>query len=160
MAALQKITPCLFFDQEAEEAAAFYVSLFEGSSIRSVRRYPADGPFPEGRVMLVEFTLGGVACWAINGGPMFKPTEATSLVVACEDQEEIDRLWDAFSRDGGEELACGWVKDRWGFSWQITPAALQTLLSGDAESAARVMRALWAMKKIEIAGLEAARDAH
>lgn len=155
----QKIVTCLFFAHEAEQAARFYASLFPQSRIDTVRRYGPNAPMPEGTVMLVEFTLGGVPFQAINGGQGFKPSEAMSLSVGCVDQAEIDRLWAALSSDGGQELACGWVKDRWGFAWQILPATLPELLSGDAASGERVLQALWAMRKIDIAALEAARHA-
>lgn len=154
---LQKITPCLWFDRAAEEAAAFYVSLFPDSAIEAVHRYGPGAPLPEGEAMLVRFRLAGRPFQALNGGPIFKPTEANSLVVACEDQAEIDRLWEALSGEGGQAQACGWVKDRWGYSWQIVPRALPQLLEGDPAAAARVMQALWGMIKLDIAALEAAR---
>lgn len=155
MIATQKISPCLWFEKDAEEAARFYASLFPNSSIDTVRRYGAGAPMPEGTVMTVAFHLSGVAFLALNGGPMFKPTGALSLMVSCDTQEEIDRLWTGLSSNGGKELECGWVLDRWGYSWQITPTAV-TRLTEDPARAARVMQALWTMKKIDIAALEAA----
>lgn len=155
---MQKITTHLWFDTQAEEAARFYVSLFKESSIGSVSRYTeaaakASGQ-PEGSAMTVPFTLAGQEYLALNGGPMFTFTEAISLMVHCEDQEEIDHFWNAFTAEG-QESQCGWLKDKYGLSWQIVPARLGALMT-DPERAPRVMAALMQMKKIDIATLEAA----
>jgi predicted 3-demethylubiquinone-9 3-methyltransferase (glyoxalase superfamily) len=154
---MQKVTPFLWFDTQAEEAARFYVSLFKNSKLGEVTRYNAAGPGPEGSAMIVQFELDGVAMTALNGGPVFKFTEAFSLSVACEDQAEIDRLWDALC-DGGEPSQCGWLKDRYGLSWQIVPARMSELVGGaDPEKARRAMEAMLKMTKLDIAALEAAR---
>ena len=151
---MQKITPCLWFDTEAEAAARFYTSVFPNSRIVEVTRYGAAGPRPAGMVMTVSFELDGQRFTALNGGPEFKPNEAVSFDVSCETQEEVDALWAALS-DGGEEGPCGWLKDRYGVWWQIIPTVLPRLLGdSDREKAQRVMRAMLGMKKIEIAELE------
>lgn len=157
MAALQKITPFLWFDREAEEAARFYTSVFPGSRVLGVTRYGDAGPGPAGSVMTIEFELAGQRLVALNGGPMFRLTEAFSLAVACESQQEIDRYWRALTSDGGEESQCGWLKDRYGLSWQVVPAALLGML-GDEDAARRdrVVRALMPMRKLDAAALEAA----
>ncbi|MBK4347720.1 VOC family protein [Lacisediminihabitans changchengi] len=156
---MQKITPFLWFDTEAEHAASFYVSLFPDSSITHVSRYPAGGPMPEGHAFVVDFVLDGVHYSAMNAGPQFSFTEAISLYVSAETQDEIDRLWDALLADGGEPSRCGWLKDRWGLSWQVVPPVLGTLLQDpDPGRAARVMEAMMAMTKIDIAELQAAYD--
>ena len=155
---MQKITPCLWFDTEAEEAARFYTSLIPGSKIDRTTHYGSAGPRPEGMVMTVEFELGGRSFVALNGGPDFRFNEALSLQVDCEDQEEVDRLWNALS-EGGEEGPCGWLKDRYGLSWQIIPSALPRLLADpDAEKAQRVMAAMLQMGKIDVAELERAAE--
>ena len=157
---MQKLTPCLWFDTEGEEAAAFYTSVFPNSRITDVARYGSAGPRPEGTVMTVSFELDGQAFVALNGGPELAFSEAISFQVDCEDQAEVDRYWDALS-EGGEAGPCGWVKDRYGLSWQIIPRALPALLGvPDAEKAQRVMAAMLSMRKIEVAELErAAADA-
>jgi predicted 3-demethylubiquinone-9 3-methyltransferase (glyoxalase superfamily) len=148
----QKVRTCLWFDDQAEEAAAFYVSLLPDSRIESASRPKQDGP-----ALVVEFTLAGTPYQALNGGPHFAFTEAASIVVMTEDQAETDRLWDALVADGGRESQCGWLKDRYGLSWQIVPRALVRLLSDpDREAAGRAMDAMLKMRKIDIAGLEAA----
>lgn len=153
---MQKFTPCLWFDTEGEEAARLYTSVFRNSRIVDFVRFGAAGPRPEGTVMTVSFELDGQKFLALNGGPEFKFTEAISFQVSCETQAEVDAYWDALST-GGEEGQCGWLKDRFGVSWQIVPAVLPELLSDpDAERSARVTRALLTMKKIEIAALERA----
>lgn len=153
---MQKITPNLWFDDQAEEAVAFYVSLFENSKIVDVARYGEAGPGPAGSVMTVTFQLDGTEYTALNGGPHFRFTEAISLLVNCESQEEVDELWKALS-DGGEIQQCGWLKDRYGLSWQIVPTVLGELLSDpDPAKSQRVMEAMLQMKKLEIAGLEEA----
>ena len=154
---MSSISPFLWFDSEAEEAAEFYVSLFPNSSIRGVARYPKGSPMPAGSAMTVSFVLDGVEMQALNGGPQFAFTEAFSFFVQVETQEEIDRYWNALTADGGQESQCGWLKDRWGLSWQIVPANLGTLLGNpDPERAARAMQAMLGMKKLVIAELEAA----
>lgn len=157
---MPSITPCLWFDTQAEEAATFYVSLIQNSAIRSVARYSEGAPAPAGTAMMVSFVLDGMEFQALNGGPAFSFTEAISLSVRAETQDEIDRLWDALCRDGGQPGKCGWLKDRFGLSWQVVPPVLGELL-GDADSAksARVMQAMLGMSKIDIEQLRAAYDA-
>jgi predicted 3-demethylubiquinone-9 3-methyltransferase (glyoxalase superfamily) len=153
---MQKITPCLWFDTEGEEAATFYTSVFPNSRIVEVARYGSAGPRTEGTVMTVSFELDGQTFTALNGGPDFTFNEAISLEVSCEDQEEVDRLWSTLS-EGGEEGPCGWLKDRYGVSWQIIPRALPELLADpDREKSQRVMAAMLKMRKIEIDELERA----
>ena len=156
MSNLQKITPFLWFDGQAEEAVGFYTSIFKNSRIDGVTRYGDAGPGPKGSVMTIAFELEGQKFTAINGGPVFKFTEAISFVVNCETQQEVDQYWDQLSA-GGKEVQCGWVKDRYGLSWQIVPTVLITMLQDkDAERSQRVMRAMLQMVKIDIAGLEKA----
>ncbi|MFC4121949.1 VOC family protein [Nonomuraea zeae] len=156
---MQKITTYLWFDNQAEEAAAFYTSLFEDSRLLEVQRYGDAGPGPAGTAMMVAFELAGQRFIALNGGPEFKFTEAISLFVDCGSQEEVDELW-AKLTEGGEESRCGWLKDRWGLSWQIVPRVLPELLSSpDPEKAQRVMRAMLGMRKIDIKALEDAARA-
>jgi predicted 3-demethylubiquinone-9 3-methyltransferase (glyoxalase superfamily) len=156
---MPKVTPWLWFDTEGEEAAEFYTSVFPNSKIVEVTRYGSAGPRPEGTVMTVIFDLEGQRFGALNGGPQFKFNEAVSFMVECADQEEVDHYWNALS-EGGEEGPCGWLKDRYGLSWQIVPKALQELMGDpDREKAQRVMAAMLKMGKIEIAGLEAAAQA-
>ena len=153
---MQKITPFLWFDTQAEEAAKFYVSIFPKSKILNTARYGDAGPGPKGGVMTVEFELAGQRMIALNGGPQFKFTEAISLSVDCRDQKELDHYWTKPSQ-GGEESMCGWLKDRYGLSWQVNPNILGELLSSrDAKKARRVMEAMLKMKKIDIAALKAA----
>jgi predicted 3-demethylubiquinone-9 3-methyltransferase (glyoxalase superfamily) len=153
---MQKITPFLWFDTQAEEAANFYVSVFPNSRIVTVTRYGEAGPGPKGSVMTVVFELDGQRMIALNGGPQFKFTEAISLSVDCKDQAEVDRYWSKLTQ-GGKESQCGWLKDKYGLSWQINPAALGEMLSDpDPEKAKRVMEAMLTMKKIDIAALKAA----
>ena len=148
---MSKIAPCLWFDGRAEEAAAFYVSLLPDSRIDRVVRSPADNPgTPAGAVLVVDFTLAGQRFVGLNGGPQLPFTEAVSFVIDCEDQAEVDRLWDALTADGGSPVQCGWLKDRFGLSWQIVPKALPDLLSSpDRERAGRAMQAMLQMKKID-----------
>jgi predicted 3-demethylubiquinone-9 3-methyltransferase (glyoxalase superfamily) len=158
MDVMQRITPCLWFDTEAEDAADFYVSVFKNSQVVSVSRYGEAGPRAAGTVMTVDFELDGQAFIALNGGPEFPFTEAVSLQVDCETQEEVDRYWSVLS-GGGEEGPCGWLKDRYGLSWQIIPVVLTELLNDpDTAKAQRVMAAMLQMKKIDIAALEAAAE--
>ncbi len=153
---IQKITPFLWFDHQAEEAAAFYASIFPNSKIAKVVRYGATGPRPPGSAMTVEFQLQGQRFVALNGGPHFKFTEAISFVVNCETQDEVDSYWEKLSAGGGE-VACGWLKDKFGLSWQIVPTALVELLSDpDPEKSGRVMKALQTMKKLDIRALREA----
>ncbi|HET7765657.1 MAG TPA: VOC family protein [Burkholderiales bacterium] len=153
---MQKITPFLWFDTQAEEAAKFYASIFPNSKILKTARYGDAGPGPKGSVMTVEFELDGQRMIALNGGPVFRFTEAISLVVDCKDQKEVDRYWNGLLQ-GGKESQCGWLKDRYGLSWQIVPTVLARLLSDpDAKKAKRVMEAMLKMRKIDIAALEAA----
>ena len=154
---MQKITPFLWFDGQAEEAAELYTSIFPNSEILNVARYGEAGPGEAGSVMTVQFQLDGLRFTALNGGPNYKFTEAFSLAVNCETQDEVDDLWSKLTADGGEEGPCGWLKDRFGLSWQIVPTALPRLLMDpDKEKAGRVMQAMLQMKKIEIAELERA----
>jgi predicted 3-demethylubiquinone-9 3-methyltransferase (glyoxalase superfamily) len=153
---LQKITPFLWFDHEAEEAARFYTSVFANSKIGAISRYGETGPSPQGSVMTVEFELDGQKFVALNGGPAFKFTEAVSFVVNCENQQEVDEMWEKLL-DGGSEIQCGWLKDKYGLCWQIVPTVFFEMIQGeDAERKERVMRAMFQMKKFDIAGLEAA----
>jgi predicted 3-demethylubiquinone-9 3-methyltransferase (glyoxalase superfamily) len=161
---VQKITPCLWFDNQAEEAARFYVSLFRNSAIGTITRYGKEGfevhGRPDGSVMTVSFRLEGQEFIALNGGPHFKFTEAISLVVSCETQAEVDHYWDGL-REGGDERAqqCGWLKDKYGVSWQIVPAALfEMMVDADSEKSGRVMRAMLQMKKLDLASLRRAYE--
>ncbi|TMG76620.1 MAG: VOC family protein [Betaproteobacteria bacterium] len=156
---MQKITPFLWYDTQAEEAAKFYVSIFPKSKILKMAWYGDAGPGPKGSVMTVEFELAGQRMIALNGGPHFKFTEAISLSVDCKDQKEVDRYWTRLSQ-GGQESMCGWLKDKYGLSWQVNPSILGKLLSDkDAKKAQRVMEAMLKMKKIDIAALKAAAEA-
>ena len=153
---MDKITPCLWFDTEGEEAARFYTSVFPNSRVIDVARYGEAGPRPEGTVMTVSFELDGRSFVALNGGPEFTFSEAISFQVSCESQDEVDTYWSTLS-DGGEEGPCGWLKDKFGVSWQIVPTRLIELLGDpDAEKSQRVMRTMLSMKKIEIDALERA----
>ena len=155
---MQKITPFLWFDTQAEEAATFYASIFPKSKILNVARYGEAGPGPKGSVMTVEFELDGQRMIALNGGPHFKFTEAISLSVSCKDQKEVDHYWGKLSQ-GGQEAPCGWLKDKYGLSWQVNPIILGKMLSDkDAKKARRVMEAMLKMKKIDIAALKAAAE--
>lgn len=156
---MQKISPFLWFDDQAEEAASFYVSVFKNSEIRAVSRYGKGGPRPAGSAMSVSFVLDGLELQAFNGGPEFTFTEAISLFVTAETQEEIDDLWDKLKSGGGEAGRCGWLKDRYGLSWQIIPPVLYELLGDpDPDKSGRVMTAMFAMSKIDIAALRAASE--
>jgi predicted 3-demethylubiquinone-9 3-methyltransferase (glyoxalase superfamily) len=153
------ITPCLWFDTEGEEAATFYTSIFPSSRILQVARYGEAGPRPAGTVMTVSFELDGQKFLALNGGPEFRFNEAISFQVHCRSQEEVDGYWNRLS-EGGEEGPCGWLKDRYGVSWQIVPTRLEELLGDpDPESSRRVMERMLAMRKIDIAALEEAAAA-
>jgi predicted 3-demethylubiquinone-9 3-methyltransferase (glyoxalase superfamily) len=153
---MHDITPCLWFDTEAEDAATFYTSVFPDSRILHTSRYGEAGPRPAGMVMTISFELDGRRFTALNGGDQFRFNEAVSFQISCETQEQVDHLWSALS-EGGEEGPCGWLKDRFGLSWQVVPTALPRLLSDpDRARAQRAMQAMLGMKKIEIAGLEQA----
>jgi predicted 3-demethylubiquinone-9 3-methyltransferase (glyoxalase superfamily) len=153
----QSIVPNLWFDTQAEEAAAFYTSIFRNSRIANVARYTEAGPRPAGTVMTVEFELDGQRFVAINGGPQFEFSEAVSLQVMCETQEEIDYYWERLT-EGGEEGPCGWLRDRYGLSWQVTPSGMEELFAGDPERGRRAMEAMFGMRKLDIAALQAAAD--
>ena len=158
MNAQPKNIVCLMFDKDAEAAAAFYTATFPDSAVTSVSRAPDDYPSgKKGDVLIVEFTVCGIPCVGINGGPMFKHTEAFSFQIATEDQEETDRYWNAIVGNGGKESECGWCKDRWGVSWQITPRTLMDALQAGGDEAKRAFEAMMTMKKIDVAAIEAAR---
>ena len=154
-----KNTLCLWYDRTAEEAARFYAATFPDSKVGAVHRAPAD--FPSGKkgdVLTVEFTVAGIPCLGLNGGPQFKHTEAFSFQIATDDQAETDRLWNAVVSNGGQESACGWCKDKWGLSWQITPRALTDgMADPDPAVGKRVFEAMMEMKKIDVAAIEKAR---
>ena len=155
---MQKITPFLWFDNHAEEAANFYVSIFKNSKILSISRYGEAGPGPKGSAMTVMFQLDGEEFIALNGGPLFKFTEAISFVVNCETQQEVDEFWEKLSEDGGESR-CGWLKDKYGLSWQIVPTILGKLMTDpDPQKSKRVMEAMLKMEKIVIDDLKRAYD--
>jgi len=155
---IQKITPFLWFDHQAEEAANFYASIFPNSRIVKVVRYGKAGPGPAGSVMTVEFQLEGQSFVALNGGPHFKFTEAISFVVNCQTQDEVDAFWEKLSA-GGTEVQCGWLKDKFGLSWQIVPTVLPQLLNDpDPEKSQRVMKVMLTMKKLDISALKQAYE--
>jgi predicted 3-demethylubiquinone-9 3-methyltransferase (glyoxalase superfamily) len=154
---MNKISPFLWFDNQAEEAMQFYTSVFKNSKAGEVSRYGEAGPMPAGTVLTASFELEGLQFTALNGGPDFKFNEAVSFYVDCEDQAEVDYYWEQLTADGGEESMCGWLKDKFGLSWQIVPRRLMELMGDpDAEKAQRVTEAMLQMQKIDIAGLEAA----
>ena len=159
MAKPAKNTICLWYDRDAEAAARFYAATFPDSSVRAVHRAPGDFPSGnQGDVLTVEFTVVGIPCLGLNGGPAFKQTEAFSFQIATVDQAETDRYWSAIVGNGGQESACGWCKDRWGLSWQITPIALtEAITDPDPAAAERAFDAMMQMTKIDIATIEAAR---
>ena len=153
-----KNTICLWYEHDAEEAARFYAATFPESRVGAVHRAPADYPSGKaGDALTVEFTVAGIPCIGLNGGPAFPHTEAFSFQVATDNQEETDRYWNAIVGNGGKESECGWCKDRWGLSWQITPRALTDALAAGGAEAERVFKAMMPMKKIDIATIEAAR---
>ncbi|MFD1943502.1 VOC family protein [Paradevosia shaoguanensis] len=155
---MAKNTICIWYDKEAEEAARFYAELFPDSKVTAVRRAPGDNPSGKaGEVLTVEFTICGVPCIGLNGGPAFKHSEAFSFQIATDDQEETDRYWNAIVGNGGEESACGWCKDRWGLSWQITPRTLSEAMIAGGDEAKRAFDAMMKMKKIDVAAIDAAR---
>ena len=154
---MQKITPFLWFDNQAEDAMNFYVSIFKNSKVGTISRYGDAGPGPKGSVMVASFELDGMQFTALNGGPHFKFTEAISLYVNCETQDEVDYFWNKLTAGGGQPSQCGWLKDKYGLSWQIVPSALPRLLSDpDCAKANRVMQAMMQMQKIDVAKLEQA----
>jgi predicted 3-demethylubiquinone-9 3-methyltransferase (glyoxalase superfamily) len=154
----QKNTICLWFDKNAEEAARFYAATFPNSRVTAIRKAPGDFPDgKEGEVLTVEFTVFGIPCLGLNGGPAFKHSEAFSFQIATDDQEETDRYWNAIVSSGGQESACGWCKDRWGLSWQITPRALTEAMAAGGAQAKRAFAAMMTMKKIDVAAIQAAR---
>jgi predicted 3-demethylubiquinone-9 3-methyltransferase (glyoxalase superfamily) len=154
----QKIVPNLWFDGQAEEAANFYVDVFEDAKILNVAKYPEGSPGEAGTVMTVEFELNGVRFVGINGGPQFKFDEAVSFQIDCEDQAEVDYFWDRLT-DGGEESQCGWLKDRFGLSWQVVPRGMEVVFNDpDPEKAQRAMAAMMKMRKIDVAALRAAAE--
>lgn len=157
--ATEKMTICVWYDGAAEEAANFYASVFPDSAVKAIRFAPDD--FPSGKkgdVLTVEFTVCGAAFIGLNGGPAFKPNEAFSFQIATDTQEETDRYWNAIVSNGGQESECGWCKDKWGISWQITPKVLTEAIAASGEASERVFAAMMTMRKIDIATIEAARD--
>jgi predicted 3-demethylubiquinone-9 3-methyltransferase (glyoxalase superfamily) len=155
---IPKNTICLWYDREAEAAARFYAATFPDSAVRAVHRAPSDYPSGKaGDVLTVEFTVMGIPCLGLNGGPAFRQTEAFSFQIATDDQAETDRYWEALTGDGGQESACGWCKDRWGVNWQITPRVLTEALAAGGEEARRAFAAMMTMGKIDVAAIETAR---
>jgi predicted 3-demethylubiquinone-9 3-methyltransferase (glyoxalase superfamily) len=155
---MRPIIPNLWFDTEAEQAAQFYVSVFPDSRILGSTRYPEGAPGPTGSVMTVEFELDGQRFVGINGGPQFPFTEAVSFQITCETQDEVDRYWEALT-DGGEESVCGWLKDRYGLSWQVVPTGMEELFADpDPQRAQRAMQAMLGMRKLDLVALRAAAD--
>jgi predicted 3-demethylubiquinone-9 3-methyltransferase (glyoxalase superfamily) len=155
---MAKNTICVWYDKDAEEAARFYASVFPDSAVTAVHRAPTDFPGGKaGQVLTVGFTVAGVACVGLNGGPVFRQTEAFSFMITTEDQAETDRYWDAIVGNGGQESACGWCKDRWGVSWQITPRVLLDAMAAGGAEAQRAFQAMMTMRKIDVAAIEKAR---
>ncbi len=153
-----KNTICLWYDKDAEAAARFYAATFPDSEVKAVHRAPADYPSGKaGDVLTVEFTVVGIPCLGLNGGPAFRQSEAFSFQIATDDQEETDRYWNAITGNAGQESACGWCKDRWGLNWQITPRALTDALAAGGDEARRAFEAMMEMGKIDVAAIEAAR---
>ena len=149
---------CLWFDKDAEQAARFYAATFPNSAVTAVHKAPADYPSgKKGDVLTVEFTVAGIPCVGLNGGPAFTHSEAFSFQIATDDQEETDRYWNAIVGNGGQESACGWCKDKWGISWQITPRVLTEAMAAGGEEAKRAFNAMMGMKKIDVAAIKAAR---
>ncbi|ODT80111.1 MAG: hypothetical protein ABS76_18015 [Pelagibacterium sp. SCN 64-44] len=154
---MAKNTICIWYDTQAEQAADFYARTFPDTAVTKVSKAPSDNPSTaEGAVLTVEFTLMGIPCIGLNGGPAFKHSEAFSFQIATDDQEETDRYWNAIVGNGGAESMCGWCKDKWGISWQITPRALSEAMAAGGEQARRAFEAMMTMKKIDIAAIEAA----
>ncbi len=157
---MKPITPCLWFDGQAEDAARLYTSIIPNSRIEAINRSPADNPStPKGAVLTVDFTLNGQRFMGLNGGPDFKFNEAVSFVIECEDQAEVDRYWDALTAGGGEPGPCGWLKDRFGLSWQVTPRQLNDYIGGpDPDGAQRAMEAMLKMSKLDVERLREAYE--
>jgi predicted 3-demethylubiquinone-9 3-methyltransferase (glyoxalase superfamily) len=156
---MRRITPCLWYDGNAEDAANFYISVFRNSKITEISRYGDAGPLPKGTVLTVAFELDGQPFTALNGGPQYKFTEAVSFQIYCETQDEIDHYWNSLLASGGVESVCGWLKDRFGLSWQIVPSRMIELMqSPDPAKSRRVMEAMFKMRKIDLATLEAAAN--
>ena len=154
----RKNTICIWFDKDAEAAARFYAATFPDSHVGAVHKAPTDFPGgKEGQALTVEFTVFGIPCLGLNGGPTFKQTEAFSFQIATDNQEETDRYWNAIVKNGGQESACGWCKDRWGVSWQITPRVLTEAFNAGGAEAKRAFTAMMDMQKIDVAAIEAAR---
>ena len=153
-----KNTICVWYDKDAEEAARFYAATFPDSTVNAVHRAPSDYPSGKaGDVLTVDFTVAGIPCMGLNGGDMFKHSEAFSFQIATDNQEETDRYWNAIVGNGGQESMCGWCKDKWGISWQITPRALTEAMAAGGDGARRAFEAMMGMKKIDVAKIEAAR---
>ena len=155
---ISKNTVCLWFNNEALEAAQFYAATFPDSEVKAVHRAPGDYPDgKQGDILVVDFTVAGIPCIGLNGGPAFKHSEAFSFQIATDDQAETDRLWNAIVGNGGQESECGWCKDKWGLSWQITPRVLtEAVMGGDPAAAKRAFDAMMTMRKIDVAAIEAA----
>ena len=155
---MNKNTICLWFDRDAEAAAKFYAATFPDSAVTAVRKAPSDFPGgKEGDVLTVEFTVCGIPCLGLNGGPTFPQSEAFSFQIATDDQAETDRYWNAIVGNGGAESACGWCKDKWGLNWQITPRTLTEAMAAGGDEAQRAFEAMMTMQKIDVAKIEAAR---
>ena len=155
---MQRISPCLWFDNQAEEAVNFYLSIFKNSKVKTTTRYSEAGPGPQGSVMVIAFELDGVELIALNGGPVFKFNEAVSLAISCQTQAEVDYYWSKLTA-GGAESQCGWLKDKYGVSWQVVPLPLtERMASSDATRVKRMTEAMFKMKKLDIATLERAYD--
>ncbi len=155
---MAKNTICLWYDKDAEAAARFYAATFPDSEVTAVQKAPLDYPMGKaGDVLTVEFTVCGIACLGLNGGPMFAQTEAFSFQISTKDQEETDRYWNAIVGNGGRESACGWCKDKWGLNWQITPQVLTDAMAAGGEEAKRAFAAMMDITKIDVAAIEAAR---
>jgi predicted 3-demethylubiquinone-9 3-methyltransferase (glyoxalase superfamily) len=156
--AIPKNTICIWYDRDAEEAARFYATVFPDSVVNAIHRAPSDYPSGKaGDVLTVDFTVAGIPCMGLNGGPAFKHSEAFSFQIATDDQEETDRYWNAIVGNGGQESACGWCKDRWGINWQITPRTLTEAMAAGGDEARRAFEAMMEMGKIDVAKIEAAR---
>ena len=155
---IPKNTICLWYDHDAEEAARFYAATFSDSTVGPIHRAPSDNPSTKaGEVLTVNFTVAGIPCMGINGGPAFKHTEAFSFQIVTDDQEETDRYWNAIVGNGGQESECGWCKDKWGVSWQITPRVLMEAMAAGGDEATRAFDAMMTMQKIDVATIETAR---
>ena len=155
---MAKNTICIWYDKDAEAAAHFYAATFPDSAVIALHRAPGDSPSgKEGNVITVDFTVAGIPCLGLNGGPAFKQSEAFSFQIITDDQEETDRLWNAIGGNGGQESMCGWCKDKWGVSWQITPRVLTEAMAAGGDEAKRAFAAMMEMKKIDVAKIEAAR---